>query len=788
MAWPFSKKSEGTAISKRNGPSLELTEDDKIVQEAQTRFNRCRDWESQFQALYKDDVKFANGDSDNGWQWPHDLKKEREKNKRPSLTINKVAQKVNLIVNDARENKTSVTIKPVGNDTSFQAAQIYEGIVRHIEYVSQAQTIYNDALESAVEGGIGWWRVGTKFDSDTVNQADQPDVSWFDQSIYIMPVKNQLGVYLDPDIDQTDGSDARYGFVFSDVPRDEEEIKYPDVDFTTGGSTLSGPDSWVILDSVRECEYYRIVEKMDELVYVEDEHGTGTTFFKSAMPKEFRDEFKRMEDSGAIVRKRQVSKRTLEWYKIVGNAIVDRRKLKGKYVPLVRTIGVERVIDGQLFRTGHVRRLKDPQRMYNYNSSGQVEFGALQTKTPWVGVKEAFEGNEDAWNRANVQNAAYLTVNGYDSEGHKLDLPQRPAAPGSSPAYMDGMHIADHEMDMASGQYEAVEGKSGNERSGKAIQERQRPAEKSTGHFADHQAAAIRYTGMIILDMLPHYYDTERIIQTRGRDGVESKVFIKPDLDKVMEQEKDGEALKVMFNPKIGRYIVEADVGPAYGTQRQEAWNAFVQIVTGAPELINEIGDLMFRSADFPLADKIAERLMRKIKVEKPYLFDDQAPTPTMVQLQGQVKDLTQQVGEAMQALAEKRLKLIGKEQMRDIDAYNAETTRLKGVADASKVLGEREDLDEQIKKTLHDMFGIDLTEQVAKLGGEDVGHEVENGGGEPLDVPDMGVGGWRNSGLKANGDLSGRLARANDGNMYTQHPDTGQFLHAQPIPGQQPQ
>jgi len=761
--------------------SLELSEDDRIVQEAQQRFNRCVDWESQFQTLYKADVKFANADADNGWQWPHDLKKEREKNKRPSLTINKVVQKVNLIVNDARENKASITVKPVGDDTTFRAAQIQEGIVRHIEYVSKAQTIYDNSLESAVEGGIGWWRVITKFDSEEVNQFDRPDISWFNQSIYIAPVKNQLGVYLDPDIEQFDGSDARYGFVFSDKPKDEMEREYPNVDFTAAGSTLSGPDTWIRLDSVREAEYYRILEKDDELIYMEDEGGTGTVFLRSDVPKQFIDALKREEEAGNEVRRRKVVKRTLEWYKIVGNVIVDRRKLKGKYIPLVRTVGVERVIDGELYRCGHVRRLKDPQRMYNYNSSGQVEFGALQTKVPWVGPKEAFAGNEDMWNRANIQNYAYLPVNAFDENDRPIPMPQRPEPPGTSPAFLDGMRIADHEMDMASGQYEAYEGRTGNERSGKAIQERQRPAEKSTYHFVDHQAAAIRYTGMIILDLVPHIYDRERIIQIMGRDGVESKITIKPDLEKAIDEKKDGDAIQVMFNPKIGRYIVEADVGPAYGTQRQEAWNAFVQIVTGAPELINEIGDLMFRSADFPLADKIAERLMRKIKVEKPYLFDDQAPTPMMMQLQNQVKELTQQVGEAMQSLAEKRLKLVGKEQLRDIEAYDAETRRLKGTAEAVKILGEREDLDDQIRQTLSDMLGIDLPNRIAKLGGEDISQAVEQGGGEPMDIPDVGLGAWR-GGLKANGNLAGRLVKAGDGNLYTQHPDTGEFLQATPI------
>ncbi|WP_456301744.1 portal protein, partial [Ralstonia mannitolilytica] len=44
--------------------------------------------------------------------------------------------------------------------------------------------------------------------------------------------------------------------------------------------------------------------------------------------------------------------------------------------------------------TPHTRNLKDAQRMYNYMSSANVEFIALQTKTPFIAPAEAIEGYE----------------------------------------------------------------------------------------------------------------------------------------------------------------------------------------------------------------------------------------------------------------------------------------------------------------------------------------------------------------------------------------------------------
>ena len=114
----------------------DMSPDDQIVQEAKDRFKRCQDWEEDSRRLYLTDVKFANADSDNGWQWPDDLRKDREKNKRPCLTINKTKQYVQLITNNARQNKPSINIRPMGQEASYDAAQVFEGIIRHIEYIS----------------------------------------------------------------------------------------------------------------------------------------------------------------------------------------------------------------------------------------------------------------------------------------------------------------------------------------------------------------------------------------------------------------------------------------------------------------------------------------------------------------------------------------------------------------------------------------------------------------------------------------------------------------------------
>lgn len=717
----------------RSRPIEEDDEDNQILIEAKERFQRCLDWESTFRTLYVMDVKFSLGDGDNGWQWPDDLRKDREVNKRPALTINKTARHVAMITNDARQNKPSVSIKPTGNESSFTSAQIYEGLVRDIEYKSGAQDIYDDATDSQVEGGIGWWRVAQVY----------PDDDSFDQELRIEPVGNHLNVFLDPDIKKKDGSDARFGFVFDDLPKKEFEKRFPDIDMATVGQVtgLSENDieTWIKQDEIRVAEYYRILEENDELYWVEGDNGEQTTFKRSEAPKGFEKEL--IEGK---FKKRKIINRRLEWYKIAGNKIIDRRKLKGQYIPLVRVVGIERIIEGKLERKGFVRALKDPQRMYNYNTSASVEFGALQSKTPYTGAAAAFEGNEVAWANANRQNAAYLTFRHIDGDGNPIPpeaLPRRQEPPTGAPVFMEGMKIAAAEMEMVTGQYPAQMGQPSNEKSGKAIQERQRQADTATYLFVNNLAMAIRYTGKIIIDLVPHIYDTKRVIQILGRDGTQSKVTVDPQLEQAVLQKHEGEIVNVLFNPNVGKYEVESDVGPAYATQRQEAWNAFVQIVTGAPALIDEIGDLMFRSADFPLADKIAERLRRKIQAQAPYLLEDGGTTPQLAQMQQALQAAQGQVGELIQKLAEKNIELKNREDEYAIRRNEADSKRLtaetNSIVDMAKMGRELKELQLAILQTLHDMSG-DRLGASAKSG--DNTDSSDNDGSNPLveqnDIP----------------------------------------------------
>ncbi|QBP10439.1 portal protein [Cupriavidus metallidurans] len=641
---------------------------DPIVKEAQERFQRCQEIEDEFRRRFVEDVKFANGDPDNGWQWPDQIRNSRDGDNRPCLTINKTRQHNLQIINDAKKNKPSIKTLPVDGAADVEVAKILDGIVRHIEYNSHAETVYDTATESAVEGGIGYWRVITDYAHD----------GSFEQEIFLRRIKDAMTVYLDPDIESADGADAKFGFVFEDITKTEFEAQYPgeeakDVNFPLDRTG----NSWIDKDKIRIAEYFRKAAKRDTLV----NHPMRGPMLLSDLPEGAEKE---ALAASPDVQKRDVVVPEITWYKIAGNKVIDKKPWPGRYIPLVRVVGEERFIDGKIERKGHTRNLKDAQRMYNYMSSANVEFIALQTKTPFIAAAEAIEGYESEWSRANLDNLPYLPYNAFDEQGNPIQKPQREQPPVGAAAYLTGMQTAQQELMMASGQYQEQFGQPSNAQAGVAIQARQRQGDTATYHFIDNVARAIRYTGRILIDLIPKIYDTKRVLRIIGEDGTETFATLDPEQKQPVmmengqpapdEKGREGLDVQLIYNPGIGRYDVTVEVGPNFETRRQEAFNALTQIMSQDRDLMKVAGDLLFKAADFPMASDVAERLHRTI----PPAILGEGPSPQEQDMQQKMTQMGQMIEHLSQMLQDARE---GKDQQEvNIKEYDAETKRLQAL------------------------------------------------------------------------------------------------------------
>jgi hypothetical protein len=627
-----------------------------IIARAQDNFKSCLDWEALSRQRFRDDMRFLFADSDNQDQWEPAVKARRHMATQPMITINKVHTHWLMIVNQMKENKPSIQVHPTNGEASYEAAQIYEGLIRHIEYKSNAKVAYDIASEQQVGGGIGYVQVITKYADD----------STFDQEIFIKEIPDALSVYLDPHIKKRDGSDAKYAFIYEDMPRREFERKYPNIKVPTS----NGNQQWVTKDIVKVATYYEKETKKEWLYSITNDDGSVKFMRESDITVEERKLFNEIiRTGGEGIDRRRIDKHVIKKYLIGGTEVLEKGIWPGTYIPIARQVGEEVIIEQRLDRKGIVRYMKDAQRAYNYNASAALEYGALQSKSPYIAPVDAINGLENYWATANTENHAYLPYNNLDEQGNPVPMPQKAPAPMGAPVYMDGMQTANMEMMMTSGQYDQTFGEQSQELSGVSIDKRINQGNRATFHFQDAQANTIQFVGKIIIDLIPKIYDTKRIVRILGEDGSEDQIMVDPEARQaIIQNEQEAEAkIQTIFNPNVGKFDVVAECGPSYDTKRAEAFDAMTGLLKAHPALSQVIGDLYMGSADFPGADKLQERMRNWI----PASILGTGPSEQEQQMMAQLQASQQAIQELTQQLNEKQSMISIEKQRADIDALN---------------------------------------------------------------------------------------------------------------------
>ena len=746
--------------------SSEVQSDDPVVHEARKRFDRCMEWEGEWRTRALRDVKMAYGDSENGFQWDNDIRTAREGAARPCLTLNLIRAHNKMISNEMRKNKSEVKFIGMGNGATADAAQVYQDLFRHTQQISDAQHLALPiARQWAVDIGLGYGRLVTRYEADDS----------FNQEAYIAPVDDPFQVFIDPDINVGGNAlDAKFAFIFDDVPRDEFRDAYPELASKMRGTQPLGlagsADSFRSETHIRVVEYFRRVPKRSELVSFLHQ---GERF---TLPRKHLERMiKSKEARNSILDKettrlREVTSDEVEWYLIVGSEVVERTVWLGKYIPIFRCVGEETVIEGRLDRKGHTRYMLDAQRMFNYFSSAQIEGLALQTKAPWIAPAKAIEEHEAVWRRANIDNPAVLTYNHIDPEGNPevpIPPPQRVEPPTAAPGFQQAMENSKQQIMMVSGQYENQLGEQGNERTGAAINARRTQSATANFHFQDNYEGMLIALGKQLLDLYPRLYDTKRIKRIVASDGIEYDLQIDPSLQGAYaaKENAQGQTIMRVVNPRVGKYEVGATVGPAFESRREETIENMTLILTQAPGLIPILGDILIKNMNFEDANEASARLRRMV----PQVAMGKGPTPREQELEQQLITMQAALVKEMDLHARDRIKLTNREDLREIEVYDAETKRLAAL---SKMLPtDPQGLQALIAQAVQDALGTSIGNVLEEVKVQSGTSEGDDGA---VQMPQAPLPGAKQGG---------------DGEWYITDPTRkGKYLKVGPLAQQRPQ
>ena len=627
----------------------------EFIKKAKKRYKLSLDASFNNRQHYKESVRFYNGEN----YYPDQVMKDREIESEPALVVNKGRAMVRTVTNNFRQNPVSAKVRPVDQGADRDTADILTGIIRHIEDQSDAKTCYENALFYECIGNIGFVRVVSDYTE-----------KGFDQDLYVKQIDNPLSVVYDYRGRSLDGSDWEYCFVNDQIPLEEAKEKWPDQDVSSWESS-DDDYSWCSEETVTIAEYFYYDKKPTTLLLLED---------GSAMLK---DEYKDSGSTSKVVDSRPYEQKIVKWCLLGGNCDkpLEEREWAGQYIPVVPFMGDVTIIDGKLVLQSLLYHAQDSLKLLSWARSMEALCLSMQPLAPFVGTQEQFE-NHPEWDDANKIRYSKLTY----TPDPQAPAPQRQPFPGIPSGVIQCGVNAQQDLNDILNIHEASLGQQGNETSGRAIIARQRQGDTATYHFPDNASKSVTRAAKILVDAIPKYYDTAKIIRILGDDGSEKMTPINK---KFMDKDKHGNPISRIYDLGAGRYDVVCSAGASFQTRTEEAADFYQTMMQADPSLIKTHGDIIVEAMNIPGNAKFIERTKKLIPPE--LLGDDgedkpQIPPQVQQQMQ-QMQQQMQQMDQAGQQLHQELLDAQNTQQIEQaklaIDQFNAETARMKVEYDA---------------------------------------------------------------------------------------------------------
>ena len=624
---------ESTASQAVNTYSAE--DEQAVLSEMKERLDNCwSDWDR----IYRKGLECCDMIAGNIFR--PDVKAQRIAEGRPVIEVNQLTQYTERVLGDMRQNLPAIKFrsttpnvagKAIGEKTlaEYEMTEIYSSIVKGIEQRSNATLWYDRASVQMVHGGVGWLRVYPCYKDD----------SSFDLDLKISGVTDFTNAILDMTGLEPDFSDARFGWVFEQIPRKEFEARWPDASPASISSREYAGRLWYTTEMITVAEYIERVAVPMTLYRLAD----GTI-------AEVEDSDDAKPPKEMIVQERKTHRYKVIWRKVTESDIleggVDGIELPFSEIPLICMVGRESLShSGRNFESLIVHAM-DAQREAAYWRTMMTEQVALQPKTKWTASAVQVESRRDDWTNANTAPTDVLI---YDVDPlNPTGRPVREQPTQIAAAEMQQYISSVQDMKACIGLYDSAIGNLSGEVSGKAILARERQTDIGTYVYVHHRNESVKRLGRLVLEGIKAIYtDTQKIRLFLPDETTDFVEINRP----VAVEDEGGKRIEIENDITTGDYDTYVDAGPAYNTLRIEAVNSLMEMAQTNPQIMQIAGDIMAINMDWPGARQFSERLKRWVATTMPGVLspiemneinaqsqgiEPPPPTPEM-QLQAQI-------------------------------------------------------------------------------------------------------------------------------------------------------
>jgi len=344
------------------------------------------------------------------------------------------------------------------------------------------------------------------------------------------------------------------------------------------------------------------------------------------------------------------------------------------------------MVDGELVRQALVERAVDAQQMYNYWLTTASEVASMQSKAPWIGPEDAFEGYEEQWGMANTKPLPYIKYKSKDEAGQPIQPPQRNSPDVPVDGLLNQANLCLQNMRQVMGIADPLQNlQVDDSQSGRAILAKERMAATSTFHFVDNLSRAIGYTGEILLDLMPKIYDTPRALQLLKEDGTKYIAQV----NQSQPQMDPSQPPEVKNDLTSGRYSTIVSSGPSFASKRAEFVNSVMELSATNESVWPAIGDLAVKHMDWPGAEDASESLLALAPPPIQALRAAKSKDPLVISLGQQLQAMQQQMQQMQQAAGAKIQELGQENQKLQSQIYVGQTQTAAAKLAAQQAVGK---------------------------------------------------------------------------------------------------
>ncbi len=625
-------------------PDASLTGDEELLKEMRERYDEAIEYWSPIWAQGDQDMRSLSVEGD----WDPEARKDRDVAKRPVTHTDIISQFNNRLVNQARMRKRGFKFVSSGPNATDDTARMREDRARQIQYESKAFTARLTALQNSVDRGMGHWKIST----ERINPRS------FDQRIIIERIPNVKSVVIDPKTRKSDRSDQRYAWHIDKVYTEKEFIaEFPEAKVQSFDPQKNmSTQKWIGTNYILVAQYYRVIKKKTKLLLIE---GEDKPILETDLPEGAKVKGKTVVSGDqvfAIKRSETTEISTVEIRLTNGIEFLgEPTPWMGTTIPILTCVGREKYIDNKLDLESLTRKMREPQREYDFANSAEVEDVGMSPKPKWL-VELGQVEDLPEWEEANRSNFPYLRWRG-QIEGREAHQPLRVDSAVDMTKYelvkSSALRAAQNAVGMTTA--DAIDRQS---KSGVAQDKLDQNTDINGFHFTDNWDDAIEYEGRIINEIMDKIEDTQRVVGLRDKDDS----FSTQQLD--VQQGPDGEVQNHPYGASED-HGVTVEVGPDSSSQREEAkdfLSKFMDSLKGSP-LYDRVAYLMLQFQNLgPVMDQAVDNLTpADIKQAQEAEKNGQPPIPPQVQ---QAMQSMQMHVQQMQALLKEQAQVIDSKQI----------------------------------------------------------------------------------------------------------------------------